>query len=392
MLIIRGMKTWIRPLSLLLMLSPCMLAVSASVLAAGSDQSATVERAEAAATAPEAAATEAAVPPPRIPPNPDRDAITDLVRLHSPGTEVVWLDTGTEQVLSLYLSEGAGKEHGGIMLFPDQDSHPEWPAAVRPLREGLADAGWNTLALYLPRAPAAPTPARTLPVLASVMVSPPGEAAAPAAEPPPPPDAGTPPESPAAEEATAPEPQQEAEPEPPEPYAQVVDRYARAAHAFLRDNGDQRIVVLGIGSGAAWAAQYVQAYQGEQNLRLVLVNARQPDTATAPDLMQLLPQIETTVLDLYHGPRPEPYHVAAGPEQRKRLARHKQLTRFHQRRLPATPFNWKQEERWLVRHVKGMLQRYIVEADSARTDHAGPKGRTPRTETAPGMTPAAKAI
>jgi len=374
LLIIDQMKKQICLLSLIWLLSPIAFAAdeeSAADPAAG-------DTAESQAEAPPPEPL-----PPRVPPDPDQNTITDLVRLHSPGSEIVWLDSGKEQVMSLYLEEGIGKHYGGIILFPDQDAHPEWPAASNPLRQGLADAGWYTLAFYMPHPPRMPVPERTLPSLVSI--SPPTEGAEEGAE------TGTeesaaetestetatpedaadseiqPGDAAAAQEnSTTPESEQPSqdEPETPvEPYDAVIQRYADAAYQLMRSRGHNRIIILGIGTGATWAAKYVQENQGSQNVRLVMMNARQPEFPGAPNLMSLLADIQGTTLDIYHGSRPQAFYLEGGPEQRLRQARHLGQENYKQRRMPATAFNWKQDDRWLVRHVKGMIQRYIIDAD-----------------------------
>ncbi|WP_027858136.1 DUF3530 family protein [Marinobacterium jannaschii] len=347
--------------------------------------------------------------PPRIPANPDQNTIADLVRLHSPGSEIVWLDSGKEQVMSLYLAEGKGRHLGGVILFPDQDAHPEWPAAINPLRQGLADAGWYTLALYMPRPPRMPVPERTLPTLVSL--TPPtepasedqaGDEAAATTEDETssdqsaeasPSETGAGNESDNNSSAGDPAPAQEspdAEPEEPaEPYDAVIQRYAGAAYEMMRSRGHNRIIVLGVGTGATWAAKYVQEHQASQDVRLVMMNARQPEFPGAPNLMSLLADIKGTTLDLYHGSRPQAFYLEGGPEQRMRQARHLNQENYRQRRMPAAAFNWKQQERWLVRHVKGMLQRYIVEADekNVRALQEVDTPESPPTEAPPGGSP-----
>lgn len=116
------------------------------------------------------------------------------------------------------------------------------------------------------------------------------------------------------------------------------------AITHLKQQGPEldRFIVLGVGSGAVWAADFVRKYQEQEELRLVMIDARQPRINAAPDLLTVLPEINSTMIDLYHGqPVSLQQDTNNSAEQRLRLARHKRLNNFHQSRLPVATENWK---------------------------------------------------
>ncbi|WP_197483069.1 DUF3530 family protein, partial [Oleiphilus sp. HI0128] len=89
--------------------------------------------------------------------------------------EVVWLDVeypipeggssaGSVQVLALQRPSQKPQQHGAVLLVPGIGQHADWPQVIRPVRSGLPEAGWYTLALSLPGASIDKVPERALPV------------------------------------------------------------------------------------------------------------------------------------------------------------------------------------------------------------------------------------
>lgn len=297
---------------------------------------------------------------PRTEPDTDQTIISNLIKVTPPDSELLQLDTSKpgEKMIAFYQAESSGVKQGGIIIFPDDHTHFDWPGDLNHLRQGLTGYGWHTLAVYLPQIEPTEIPERTLPVLqpisATTASQAEGEPEAAQAEPTPAP----PEESPPAQKTVA-----EAK-EKTEPYHEQAVRRGQTAFAYLQKQEVERFVVMGIGTGAVWAAQYVKQFQESQDLRLVMIDARIPQTDSAPDLLELLPEIETTVLDLHHGARKT--SMAENPtfaERRLRVTRQNELTNFHQSRLPETHDDWKKGNPWLLKHVRGMLNTYVIKAE-----------------------------
>lgn len=310
---------------------------------------------------------------PRTEPDIDQTIISNLSKQASPDTEFLQLDTSKsgEKLFAVYQAESSGVLQGGIIIFPDDKTHFDWPGDLNYLRTGLTEYGWHTLAIYLPQIEAQTIPKRTLPVLKSIQASnssaeEAGENAAEEA----PADQNTDPANAPTESAPAESASENSPAESKEPYHEQAIRRALAAYAYLQQQETERFIVLGIGTGAIWAAQYVQQFQDSQDLRLVMIDAQQPMLDQSPDLLTILPEIKTTIIDLHHSNRLNTSdRNLISPERRLKIARQKALTNFHQSRLPAARDDWKKGTPWFVKHVRGVLNTYVINAEKGPRMH-----------------------
>lgn len=324
---------------------------------------------------------------PRIEPDSDNNTVENLLLLDSGDSELLTLDTGKEgeKLVGFYKAEATGDNQGGIIIFPDENAFTDDPFALTELREGLADFGWHTLALHLPQIESEPLPERTLPVLMAINQKP--EAAAG--------ETGT--ETPETEAVTEDTAEEASNAEAPtksdtdqkqetEPYRSITQRLGQRAVDYLDEKEVGRCVIMGIGTGAAWAADYVHKHQDSQDLRLLLIDARPASREDAPDLMALLPEIDSTVIDLHHSSDAVAIETNNLPARRLKLARQKRMENFHQRRMPAIRDNWKKSHSWLLRNVRGVLNTYVIKAEAeALTLETEADVDTATEETAPGV-------
>ncbi len=357
----------------------CHLIVLLSLTTAqAADETAPAE-ASASAASPAMPATQ------RTEPNPDRNRLSNLLQQFDPITEVLQLDTGKEgeQLLAFYRVGGTYAAQGGIIMFPDQQTHMDWPDDLSHLRRDLSDYGWYTLSLFLPDSGRDPLPERTLPVLSAIHAN---SASATEANTDPTETAPTPTE-PATEPDSAAENSAERPPattEASEPYQEKVLRLGNTAINYLKQQEPKldRFIVLGVGSGAVWAAQYVHNRQNAEDLSLVMIDPEPPAIAGAPELLKLLPEIEATIIDLHHGlPNRLADNRGSAAEQRLRITRHEGMNNYHQSRLPATAENWKKDNRWLVKQVRGLINTYIIKAKKKQKEK---EENQEATEQAPG--------
>lgn len=78
-------------------------------------------------------------------------AVADrLAERQVPG-EFVWLDAAGRPFLGLYLAAADVMPQGAVILVHGFGAHPDWPDVIAPLRRGLPEQGWSTLAIQLPR-------------------------------------------------------------------------------------------------------------------------------------------------------------------------------------------------------------------------------------------------
>lgn len=324
---------------------------------------------DAFAEEPRAAAAEQAAPTLR-PPVPARSEsmASDLHRALR-GDEQVVLKSGKERVLALWRPANAATPKGVVILLPGDGESADWPRAIGPLRRGLPDQGWHTLSLTLP------DPERPIRVIAPTpaVEEQPDEVDAP------PPDDGPeePPAEPPAEDNTAietpylpeqaaAEPEQpaseEAEPEPTEEVAEEpevldlagrIDQRIDAALQLARSRQAVTIVLLGHGSGAYWAARYIQSQQPGDVSHLLAIQPRQPADAELA-LERLLPELGIATGDFYYKDTP-----AASAEARQRLNASRRLAHPHYSQTGLQPLTADRhgEQQQLLRRVRGWLDR-----------------------------------
>jgi len=367
LLIIRNMK-------LIPIISIIIFTLSSFSYAADNENAATPDQPEATTSQPSPPET------PRTEPNLDSNRIQELIKNTPQETELLQLDTGkeNEKLIGFYRSEGSGTSQGGIIIFPDQSTHIAWPEDMSVLSNGLADFGWYTLAIYIPQPPVQPIPERTLPTLSSFI---PAAAAAEDTDAP----NDTPPAAPDETPTSADIKENTATDTPEEPYEEAVFRLGKTAISYMTTRDDlDRFIVIGIGTGASWAAQYVKKYQEEQDLRLLMINAKQPNGSLA--LTEILPEIKDTIIDLHQSSpiSSATNSISNAPANRLRLARHKKMDNFHQSRLPATTDNWKRNNSWLLKHVRGVINTYIVKAERIERE-LKLNNKAPTKENAPGQ-------
>lgn len=327
----------------------------------------------------DAASSSAATPSmptkPRTEPDVNQTIIDNLLKQVEPGTEILQLETGHEgeKLIAFLKAEGSGIKQGGIIIFPDENTHLNWPGDLNALRTTLPDYGWYTLATYLPQTVKPKIPKRTLPVLKSVsstntVSGAEGNTAAPVSE-----ATNTDPateQNPTTAETATPqtsnEMSQDKTEEKPEPYQDKVFRLGQTAHRHLQQEGINRFVVMGLGTGAVWASSYVKQFEDAQDLRLVLIDPETPKEISAPDLITLLPEIKSTIIDLYHSAPLAPDNMnPISAERRLRVARTNKMNHFHQSRLPFSKDDWKKDNPWLVKFVRGMLNTHVIKAEAA---------------------------
>ncbi len=82
-------------------------------------------------------------------PDYDREVrIAQEIEPHIFDGEAVWLNTPERPFLSIYLP--ADEPRGAVLILHGRDTHPEDANVAGPMRVGLVDADWSTLALQMP--------------------------------------------------------------------------------------------------------------------------------------------------------------------------------------------------------------------------------------------------
>ncbi|MBC3377040.1 alpha/beta hydrolase family protein [Pseudomonas sp. SWRI92] len=261
-----------------------------------------------------------------------------------PPQEQQQLQTGSDAFLALWKPANTSDPKGAVIIIPGAGETADWPQAIGPLRKKLPDAEWSSLTITLPDLQSDVIAPRT--VEASPQTKPADVVAAA-------PDATTaaPIEQVAGGEADAADP---AVAEIGEEHAGAdAERiFARidAALAYAEQQSSRRIVLLGHGTGAYWAARYLSEKQPAQIERFVMVAAQTP-VATKPGLAELTPTLKLATADIFYMDKPLDRNAAL-----ERLQASKRLkgANFSQVALKALP-NPSAEQEQLFRRVRGWL-------------------------------------
>lgn len=278
-----------------------------------------------------------------------RDEAVSLER-QLPEREQRQLKAGEEPFLALWQSANVSEPSGLVILLPGDGETADWPEAVGPLRRKLPDAGWSTLALTLPDPSGDPLPPRPLkteePTQAEPAVSPEQ-----AQE-----------EGPAnTEQAGSAEPNTDPSPPPLSrdaiQKAQTERVFARidAALAFARQQRPRSIVLLGHGTGAYWATQFLTANEPKDVRNLLLVAAELP-YGYEPSLEDTLPALKLATGDFYYKDQPADRDAALRRLHASKRQQHPSYIQIAMKGLPADPAT---EQEQLIRRIRGWLSLHL---------------------------------
>jgi len=253
-----------------------------------------------------------------------------------------------EYLALLQPSQGASSK-GLVVLLPDRAQHPDWPQIIRPLRNGLAEAGWTTLAMTFPVPRPTPPPAR--PVTEPTPTAAEDNSATPEATPKEPGDsadaATTAPDQP---EPAAPD---TAEPTagPPMPLLAMIDELTKQALALVNSDENERLILVGVGDGGYWAARWAADLMATKEIivpKLVLINPRNQ-----------LPGESLRIRDFLNDPIPvldlSENRNSAEAKDRKLAAQQAGFKRYQQQQLPLGD---EAVEQRLINRINGFAQRY----------------------------------
>lgn len=354
------------PLALLLLSLHASAEEAPAAPAAPSDSSSATAPAAPAETAPPAddaaggasgtdtVSTEAvpSEPPIRVEPAPVSVEQAQGLQNQLSTDEQQQLKAGDESFLALWLPANAGTATGIVVIVPGDGESADWPQAVSPLRKKLPNAGWSTLSLTLPdpQVPSLPPRPEAAAVPASTPVTEDGAAPADNGTEAAPTETATTeaaPASPAVDPATAQASHQQS----------VFDRID-AAVAAARQEKPERLVLLGHGSGAYWAAQYLSEKKPDDIQNLLLVSPQQPKSFTGNG-EELLAGLKLATGDFYYKDQAPDRQAAL---KRMQAGKRQQHPAYIQVAMKALPGNTEIESEQLFRRIRGWLDLQIKAA------------------------------
>lgn len=267
--------------------------------------------------------------------------------------EILELDLDEErQFLLLQMEALRPDPKGNVFLLPGDGQHPNWPVAIAPLRQKLADFGWNTLALSLPAYQPLTLPRRTLPpgpLLARM-----DGGAAPRSQEEDEEDTGGFPGAFDDDSNDEEESQEEVDPrERLEQQQAWVQERLQLALNHQGSNGRQVFVLQG--EAAFWLLPWLEAGQWPDNAALVLIDVQVPEGARSAELNRVLRALGSRpVLDVYN-----PRSATARRQAEERQAAYRRAGNQRAVQLSMdTPSSQRQQSRdaWLAQRVEGWLR------------------------------------
>lgn len=312
--------------------------------------------------------TPASVTPIRAMPYPASERHQSLIEhmtLFQRAEEVVTLTVdgsgAADSFYGLFLRERSGNPQGGALILHDLGQHAHWPALVAPLREGLTESGWTTLAIELPSPPINRLPVRQpqqeVPSSAETEENDQADASqSPSEESQEEPSnaplddreeqetnevAGT------TEETTGPSVEEQRQ-----MYTGSMTARINSGLSYLASRGQLNNVIVAHGDTAVWAAGIVQARQREtenaNGIVLIMVDAREHPLSPLR-LNQILDTIEVPVLNIFSA---DARSTEWQHQQRLGAMKRKKRSGYQQIHLTSASSN----SQVLLRRVKGWLK------------------------------------
>lgn len=281
---------------------------------------------------------------PALPERSASDAQTLEQRLDK--REQQMLQAGAESFLALWLPANVGEPSGAVILVPGDVENADGAAAVGPLRRKLPDAGWHSLSLTLPDPDGDPLPLRSTTAAPTAGETPATDSAS-ASEP----------AAAASVDGGTPQPDDSAISSEQRRQAHVERVMARidAAIAFAAQQQAKEIVLLGHGSGAYWAARYLNERKPANVHNLLMVAAELP-AGFAPPLDEVVAQLPVATGDFYYKDQATDRSAAL---KRLQASKRAKLPTYIQVSMKALPGNLDVQQEQLYRRLRGWLKLHI---------------------------------
>ncbi|MHA3738681.1 alpha/beta hydrolase family protein [Pseudomonas sp. Eth.TT006] len=259
-----------------------------------------------------------------------------------PAQEQQQLQAGADTFLALWKPANTAEPKGAVIIVPGAGETADWPQVIGPLRSKLPDVEWSSLSITLPdlqsdaiaprviAAPAAPKAAETG-SKDSTTAQPIEQAAGGEAE--------------VADQVVAETTEEQSKADAERIFARID-----AAIAYAEQQSVRRVVVLGHGTGAYWAARFISERQSSQVEKLVMVDAQTPGKAK-PQLAELTPTLKLPTADIFYMDKAQDRNAAL---ERMQASKRLKTSTFSQVALQVLP-DKKAEQEQLFRRVRGWL-------------------------------------
>ncbi|UZE11446.1 alpha/beta hydrolase family protein [Pseudomonas sp. B21-053] len=260
-----------------------------------------------------------------------------------PAQEQQQLQAGADTFLALWKPANTADPRGAVIIIPGAGETVDWPQAISPLRNKLPDAEWSSLSITLPDLQSDAIAPRVVEVPPTIKAPDTGSKDSTTAKPIEQAASG---ESDIADKAVVETTEEQSKADAERIFARID-----AAIAYAEQQSARRIVVLGHGTGAYWAARYLSERQPSQVEKFVMVAAQTPLTVQPP-LAELTPTLKLPTADLFYKDKPLDRSAAL---ERMQASKRLKTSAFSQVSLKALPGNVQAEQEQLFRRVRGWL-------------------------------------
>ncbi|MCX2543985.1 alpha/beta hydrolase family protein [Pseudomonas sp. COW5] len=259
-----------------------------------------------------------------------------------PAQEQQQLQAGSDTFLALWKPANTADPKGVVILIPGAGETADWPQAIGPLRRKLPDVEWNSLSITLPDLQSDAIAPRVVEAPAAPKTADAGSKDSTTAQPIEQAAGG---EADVGDKVVAETTEEQAKADAERIFARID-----AAIAYAEQQDAHSIVLLGHGTGAYWAARFLNEKQTAQVEKLLMVAAQVPPKAN-PELAELTPLLKLPTADIFYMDKPLDRNAAL---ERLQASKRLKTSSFSQVALKALPDN-KAEQEQLFRRVRGWL-------------------------------------
>ncbi len=290
----------------------------------------------------------------RQPLDPDQQALA-LLSDEVDTNDIRWLQAHGEKFLALWQPDRTGNPFGAILILHGEGQSVDEPDEINAIRNNLSHFGWATLSVNLP----APKDNEVPPRPADKPSAQPTETPSADANTP---EAGNKPtEKAQATKSTAPKPMRHPE--------EISEARLDAAIAFLNEQGQYNIVVVGQGVGAARAMRYIDNISDNKKMAkvktrgkiqrpiraVVLLQARNRIPATNDQLTRYFNDASLPILDLHYG---DHFLDRTETKARAKAARAARIENYYQIKILRPTETDEGSENRLTRRIRGFLNKH----------------------------------
>ncbi|EUB87355.1 alpha/beta hydrolase family protein [Pseudomonas sp. GM30] len=259
-----------------------------------------------------------------------------------PAQEQQQLQAGADTFLALWKPANTAEPKGAVIIVPGAGETADWPQVIGPLRSKLPDVEWSSLSITLPDLQSDAIAPRVIAPAAAPKAAESGNKDSTTAQPIEQAAGG---EAEVAEQVVAETTEEQSKADAERIFARID-----AAIAYAEQQSARRVVVLGHGTGAYWAARFLSERQSAQVEKLVMVDAQSP-TKAKPQLAELTPTLKLPTADIFYMDKALDRNAAL---ERMQASKRLKTSTFSQVALKALP-DKKAEQEQLFRRVRGWL-------------------------------------